>query len=221
MPMVFFDMDGTIINFNVRYGSSWNAVALAADKLDETYMLTDYYLPKPDLYSEWFEKQCALLKGCSVKDVKDKILPPVYSEGAVETVREIKEMGFITGMITGGIDPPARDIAEELKMDFCECNDLLHENGYFTGKGKINVPLWDKKQNMTNVCERFGIKSDGNGIYRGVVTVGDHENELETFKIAEYSIAYRPASEKVRKAADHVVNDLRDVPALIRKLNIF
>ncbi|MFH0929094.1 MAG: HAD-IB family phosphatase [Candidatus Aenigmatarchaeota archaeon] len=221
MSLVFFDMDGTTINYpHGKYGSSWDAVLYAAGMLDEAKELLEYYLPRPHLYNEWFDKECALLKGVSVEAVETKVLPPVYSDGAREAVHELNEMGLIVGLITAGTNPPARHIADELDMKFCECNDLLHENGYYTGKGKNNVPLWDKKQNMIDVCSRFGIKPDDNGVYKGVVMIGDHENELESFEIAEHSIAYRPGSEKVRHAADYVVNDLRHVPVIIRKLNV-
>ena len=222
MSLVFFDMDGTLVNYeHGNYGSSWDAVMHAAHKEDEAKKLLEFYLPRPHLYDEWFDKECSLMKNVSVEYVRSKILPPVYSDGAREVVSELKEAGLITGLITAGINPPARDVVEELKMSFCECNELLHENGYFTGKGKNNVPLWGKKKNMIKVCNSFGIRPDENGIYRGVVMIGDHDNELEAFEVSEYSIAYKPASEKVRKAADYVVNDLREVPVKLRELDFF
>ena len=218
MPHIFWDMDNTLINYPYgEYSSSWGAVFHSAGKFEESQKLLEQYLPNPHLYGEWFDRACSLLKDVPVDDVMKKILPPVYMEGAKDVVRETKKMATI-GLLSAGTDPPARYVAKELEMEFCECNELLQENGLFTGIGKCNVSLWDKKQNMVDVCNRFGIKSDEKGIYRGTVVIGDHENELGSFGAAECSIAYRPTSDKVRKAADYVVTDLKQIPQIIRKL---
>ncbi len=210
--IVDFDMDGTIVNYKEgSYGSSWDATFHALGLSEECKKLLDYYLWKKDLYPEWFEKQVTLLKGRSVDQVKSKILPPVYSDNAKEAFEELKKMGLYRGIITSGIDIVARYIEKDFKLDFCECNELVYRSGLFTGMGIPNVDLWSKKDNLIKVCERFGVKTED------AVVVGDHENELDLFEIAGLSMAYKPKTEKVGKAADYIINDLREVPLIIRK----
>jgi phosphoserine phosphatase len=219
MLIVFLDMDGTIVNYpHGDYGSSWDAVIHVAGKADEGKRLLDYYLPRPNLYKEWFQKECMLLKGVSVSAVKGMVLPPVYVDGAAKLAHDLRRMGITRGLLTAGVGIVARHVEKELQLDFCECNELLQENGSFTGEGMSNVRLWDKKRNMIKICNMFGIKPDSKGVYQDAVVLGDHDNELGLFEIAGLSIAYMPKSEKVAKAADHVVKDLNQVSAIIRKL---
>ena len=211
--LVDLDLDGTLLCYNSEFNSSWDDFYRAANLVKESKDLLNYYLWKKPLYNEWFNKQVLLLKGKSVSEIESEILPPTYMEGAENLSQELKSMGLIRGLLTSGVDIIARYVEKDLNLDFCECNEVFQENGFFTGLGKSNVNLWDKKRNLLKICKQFNVKP------KEVVVVGDHENELELFEIAGLGIAYQPKTDNVTKAADYVVNNLVDVVPLIRDLN--
>lgn len=210
IKLVGVDLDGTILNYKKgKYNSSYEAVFHAIGKEKEHMGFVEYYLWKKDLYDEWYQKETALLKGVSVSYVESKVLPPIYSDGTREMCIQLKNLGLVRGLLTSGMDIIARYAERDLGLDFCECNEVFRENGFFTGLGKSNVDLWNKKANMMDVCNRFNVKP------REVAVVGDHENELDLFEIAGLSIAYRPKTEKVSNAADYVVDNLIEIPKII------
>jgi phosphoserine phosphatase len=219
LSLGFLDMDGTTIHYPCGdYGSSWDKLADAIGKIEENKRLLKHYLHRRHLYDELFRKECSMYKGVSVAMVRRKVLPPVYTPGARRLAKELRDMSMTRGLLTAGVDVVARYVEEDLHLDFCECNELIRKNGCFTGDGRSNVPLWEKSKNMKDVCRRYGIEPDKDGVYREALVIGDHDNEMELFKIAGTSIAYRPKSEKVARAADYVVHDLNEVPAIVRKL---
>ena len=208
------DMDGTAVDYKIsKHGSSWDAVFHAAGMIEESNKLLDFYLWKKDRYEEWFEKQLGLLKGKSVSEVKKNVLPPPYSDGIGKICGELKEMGLYRGILTSGVDVVANYIKDDFGLDFCESNVLLQKDGIFTGRGGYFVPLWDKVSNLKKVCKKFNVD------LKDVVVVGDNENDIDLFNAAGLGIAYKPKTEKVENAAEYVINDLNQVPVIIREFD--
>lgn len=205
---VVFDMDGTIVQYPVgTHGSSWDMLFHIL-KLDETYQeLLEYYIVKHELYGEWFEKLVVLLKGKSVSDVKNLILPPVYANKTSfeETCKKLKEMGILVGIISSGIDLVADHIAKEFGLDFCLTNKIIIDGDNFTGKGELIVHLWKKDEVLIKLCRDLDITP------KEVAVVGDYSSELPLFKIAGVSFAYSPKDEAIQKAANHIISDFREI----------
>jgi phosphoserine phosphatase len=209
--LVSIDADGTFFNYkNFEHGSSWEAVHEAAGTYGKSVELLEKYVGRKEMYDRWVKESMSLLRGGNVSLVKSKILPPPYSENAREAVLELKKMGLCCGIISAGLDIVCNYIEKDLDLDFCLCNKLDVENGMFTGTGRTDVP-WDKGKSLEKVCSRMGVRQDQ------AVAVGDGENEIDMFGKAGLGIAYRPKSEAVKKAADIVVSDLREIPMIIRK----
>ncbi|MBN2202709.1 MAG: HAD family phosphatase [Candidatus Aenigmarchaeota archaeon] len=219
IKIVFVDMDGTIVDYpHGEYGSSWDAVMYAANKQKQSKKFLDYYLPKPELYCEWHEKACALLKDVQVGVVEDAILPPSYSPGAKELFRGLKRNGIVRGILSSGTNPPAKYIEKDIDADFCFCNEFLQKDGVFTGIGLNRVPMWDKKLTLKEICQRYGICPDSKGIFKDAAMIGDSGNDIDVFKAVGTSIAFKPKDKKVADAADYVVEDLSHALEIIRNI---
>jgi phosphoserine phosphatase len=209
--LVSFDADGTLFHYNkFEHGSSWEAVHSAAGTLGHSMELVEKYIGKTEMYDRWVRESMSLLRGKNVSLVKSKVLPPPYSKNARDAVLDLKKMGLYCGIISSGLDVVCNYIEEDLDLDFSLCNRLNVKSGMFTGTG-ISEVHWDKGKSLEKVCSELGIKQEE------AVAVGDGENELDTFEKAGLGIAYRPKSEMIKKAADVVVTDLREIPMIIRK----
>jgi len=210
---VVFDMDGTIVQYPVgSHGSSWDMVFYAA-KLKKKYEeLLEYYIARPELYEEWFEKLVALLKGKSISEIKNLVLPPAYANKASfkETCKKLKEMGIAVGILSSGIDFVAEHIAKELGLDFCIINKITVNDDSFTGKGELVVNLWKKDKVLLKLCSDLNIDP------KEVAVVGYYSSEVPLFKIAGLGFAYSPKDDAVQKAANHVISDFREIIPILK-----
>ncbi len=145
IKLCIFDMDGTAVQYaNSSFQSSWDAVGIAAGKEEEWIRRRDYYFPKHDLYQEWFDGNCGLLKGVEVQLILDKILPPPYTTGFRDFCTYIKSEGVKLGLVSSGVNLVADCINEDVGLDFVVANMLHVDDGKFTGTGEQHVPLWRK-----------------------------------------------------------------------------
>lgn len=212
LKAAFFDVDGTLVHYNCSdYGSSWEAVHDAAGSLPEHTALLKKYIGRLDMYDRWVQESLLLLKGKDATMVRSKILPPPYNKNARKAVDEIKRDGLRCGILSSGLDVVCNYIKDDIGLDFCKCNEVHEENGIFTGTGNSIVKLWEKEKSFQHLCESMGIMQSE------AVTIGDGENDIGTFEKSGLSIAYKPKTEKVASAADFVVHDFNEIPAIIRK----
>lgn len=206
---VFFDMDGTLINYKTaRFNSSWEAIGKAVGVSRKWNQMNNYYFLKRHLYKEWFKKEVSMLKGISVDMVKNQIFPIPYSEGIREISPYITSK-YNTGIITSGVDIVANKVREELKFDFCMSNKLDIVNDKFSGKIKTILSLWKKDKYFLNVCTRKKLKP------KEVCFIGDHLNDIPVFKLAGLSVAFNPKVIEVKNNVDYVIQDFRELRKIL------
>lgn len=210
---VVFDLDGTLVHYKeAEDGSSWGAIMYYAGVKEEFDPILPAYMDKPELYWECFAKEVALLKDKSLSKVRNKVLPPQYVPGVREVCDELKEIGLKRGLLATALDFVAKHVEKDLNLDFCYCNELIIEGDHFTGKGKLIVDLWKKDIMLKKLCDELGIQLEQ------TIVVGDHFNDLPMFRVAGRSIALNPKTDEVKNSADDVIYDLRELPAIVRKL---
>ena len=80
--MILFDGDGTLWEYeNEPFKASWDALMGAfPDRLKKRWIFVrDYYIEEwrngKNRYAEWFSTQLSMLKGISLKDVKEFLFP--------------------------------------------------------------------------------------------------------------------------------------------------
>lgn len=207
---VFFDLDGTLVRYRgVPYESSWGAIGRAAGLGPEWERILERYLGKPHLYPDWVRENASLLRGVPVAKVERGIFPPPYPPGAPEAVAKLRSRGLVLGIVSSGVGLVAERVREELGLSFAVANELLVEDGLFTGEAVVRVGLGDKRSVVERVARERGLD------LAEVAFVGDHLNDIPVFQAVGYAIAYAPKAPEVAAAAHAVAHEFTHIPRLL------
>ena len=175
--LVLFDLDGTIVQYNHgSFQSSWDALGHAAGLEEEWQRLMQYYLPRPELYQEWCDRNCELLRGLPLAPIAEKIFPPPYTPGFLEFCDYLREQGIWKGLVSSGVDLVAKKVQQDADLDFIVVNEVHIHDGRFTGTGKINVGLQEKGALIQQILQDYGLLKEG------VVFFGDHFNDIPAWQ---------------------------------------
>ena len=197
IKLVVLDLDGTLVKYNTGdWHSSWDVLASVSGKKDEYDKLSRYYYPKRELYPEWIRKVAQLLEGRDVIDVEKVIFPPPYIDGVRDTLDFLKKRNCVCGLLTSGVDIVADRVKKDMGLDFSVSNRLGVVDGAFSGGVENVVDLWKKQKKLVELCRQFDISPDN------TLFIGDHENDISSMRSCGHSIAFSPATDEVRNAAD-------------------
>lgn len=196
--LVAFDMDGTLLPI----GSSWEFVHEILGTLEEALRYREMYEKGEISYRRWAELDVSAWRDKSLSAVFEEIdkLKPI--RGAEESVKRLKDEGFIVGLISSGVNIVADKLCDRLGMDFCRAAKLNVIGDRVLGIIEELDPR-RKADELERAASRFNVRLER------VAFVGDGESDLSIFqmKIGK-KIAYRPKSDLIRSLADHVVYDL-------------
>ncbi|MEM0267818.1 MAG: HAD family phosphatase [Candidatus Korarchaeum sp.] len=200
-----FDMDGTLIEIT----SSWEFIhkILGTEELVSIYRLM--YERGEISYREWAELDISTWRGKDFSEVLKRLDEIKLTDKAEESVRVLKDSGFIVGVISSGVDVIASRVCKKLEMDFCRSARLLIEGNEV--KGLIeDLPPHMKGLVLEEVARNYGVALSR------VAFVGDGESDLSIFEMElGLKIAFRPRSERIIELSDHVVHDLLSAAKLI------
>jgi len=163
-------------------------------------------------FRDSLEMRLALIHGIEIELVKQVADSLSLSSGAVETVNEVKSLGGIPVIITGGFDILAERVAEVLGIEYVSCNHFEIEDDRITGIKEPIVTGVGKAEKLLGLASWLGVNP------KNCVAVGDGANDIQMMKATGLSIAYN-GREKVCKTATVSVNgeDLRLILPYIRE----
>ncbi len=203
--LALFDMDGTLLNgrFIVELARCTGRTSKLAKYLDR-YELT------PEVRTR---RIASIFRG-----VKKEVFEGIARElplipGAVEAVVGLRKLGYRVGVITDSYHIAAEIVRRRVFADFALANVLEFRRESATGvitlaptmrSGRKGRLAYDKLNTLRFLTKRMGITA------RSVLAVGDGENDIGMLRAAGLSVAFQPKTERVRRAAKHVVAERLD-----------
>jgi phosphoserine phosphatase SerB len=209
--LIVFDVDGTLIdNIEFIWVTLHDFFGLQNDP--ERIRAKDDFLSGKITYQQWAGRDIEILKrhGANRETMLEAVGKAKLMRGAIETLKELKETGIKTAIISGSID----FLLEKLIPDYDEFFDHVFMNRIsFDRKGEIKgirateYYLENKKTGFLEICEKEGIDPEE------AMFVGDHDNDVHVAEAAGFTIAFNSKSEKLNETANVVIKkkDLREI----------
>jgi len=135
-----------------------------------------------------------------------KVLP--LTEGAAETVAELKKWGYEVGCISSGVSQFFMEpLTRRLNLDFAYSNILGSDNGAHDGTVQYIMGGPEKATTIWQYAQLKGYPQES------IASVGNDVNDIDLFKTSAFSIAFNPTDKSVSDAASVTVHsqDLRAI----------
>ena len=206
--LVLFDMDGTLIEDR--------GIFVIAEKKGFKDELLRLIRDDSKRFYERSIEIAKLSKGLNKKELLE-IFRAIPLQKNVETViKELKNKGIKTAIVTDSYQFLADDIKERLGIDYAFANNLIIEKDIVTGE--IIIHNKDLKQDFNSdkiysickscvleqLCEELGVSVSD------TIAIGDGKIDIGMIGRAGLGIAFN-ASEEVQKHADVVTDDMKVV----------
>lgn len=193
--LIVLDMDSTLIRIEVI-----DELARAYGVVDRVAAITEEAMSGNMDYEESLRRRVKLLEGMPVAKVRAVTDDLPLTEGAADTIRVLKTLGFKTAVISGGFDLAANVLKERLGLDYAYSNRLEVKDGLLTGNVHAPVVTPQRKADLLDaIAQQEGIRVDQ------TIAVGDGANDILMLNRAGLGIAFY-AKPKLRDAADTSLN---------------
>lgn len=208
---IFFDMDGTIVQYGLPTGfSTWAALGWAYGIFADMSEWVDRYLAGKLAYDAIWEACAQRLQGQPYAKAFDVLFPcsgsAPFSRGFVECVKTLRPH-YRMGIISSGLSMVSAEIKKSLNLDFEISNEFGMNRGIFDGTYTVRVPFDHKLEVVKAQAEAMKISLSQ------VCFVGDSPNDVEVLKAVGYPVAYNPKTKEVEKAArGNVIGDFLQLP---------
>jgi phosphoserine phosphatase len=203
MKMVVFDMDGTLIA-----ESSWELLHqyFHADPEKVRQNREAYFQQRID-YETWMEKDILLWNSPTptLEAISEGLSHYTLEPFVHLVVDSLKAQGILSCIVSSGIYTLAAMVGADLGID----TDLIHANElvFVRGvlRGVLRVEPYKKDDIVRKIAQEREIPLEE------VAAVGDAASDVSSFKTAGLTFAYNPKDDLIVKAADYVLDDLREL----------
>ena len=156
-------------------------------------------------YDEWLRLDAVLWKGVHRVTMEALFRENLYLPGAKDAVRALKRAGVRVAVVSTGLRLHAEQVQADLGLDRIFANEIFFKDGRATGQARAHVPEGGKGQIVDQLQAEFGVERDE------CLAVGDGTSDADMFPRVRMGVAVNPSSERVRAAADLVLEapDLR------------
>jgi phosphoserine phosphatase len=180
-------------------------IARAIGKYDEVHAITLQGIKGEIEWEEGLKRRMRIIRGVPFEECLRVSNRLPLMPGAVETVNELRKMGYVVVTISGGFTLLSNRVKNELGLDHAFANELIFHQGRLTG---YNLSVDADKATVLRAAlgEMVDMKDQ-------VVATVDGMNDIELFALAGHRIAFR-AQPKVREKADVCV-EVKDLRAIL------
>ncbi|KAF3917261.1 hypothetical protein AA313_de0202840 [Arthrobotrys entomopaga] len=213
--LVVFDMDSTLIQQEVI-----DEIAAFVGVKAQVAEITERAMRGELDFSASLRSRCAFLKGVpsTVFETMKENGTITFTPGARELCKALKQLGCTLAVLSGGFQPLADYVKEELNLDYAYANTLaISEDGQkLTGEvlGTI-VDAERKAALLKEIAEKEGVD------LQQVVAIGDGANDLVMMKEAGFGVAFNAKPKVQEEAPGHINTDtLQDVLYLFGLTNL-
>ena len=193
------DLDGTLTPIR----SSWRYLHIALGSYIRASGYSTLFRRGFITYDEWVYLDLSLWRGIALTTI-DRLLRQVPWRPGAEKLRELRNQGIYTVVVTGGLEPLARRAVKELELDdYIAVVPEVDPAGRLTGFSRSYIDFHGKGDAVLNYLDERRLTE------LPLIAAGDSDNDIDMFKVSNYSIAFCPDNDLVSAEADRVVNDCR------------
>jgi len=208
LRLAVFDLDGTL----TAVPSSWRYLHEHLGLWEQALVHRRWFQVGRIDAAEWARLDAALWAGIKVGTIKELLRRAPYRAGARDLLAFLRQRGVRTAIISSGLCIHSELVAEELGIDRVWAIKLVACDGRLTGEVMVNVTEGSKEEPMRAARTEFG------ALPQECLAMGDGPADAGLFAQAGLSVAVCPLSERVRAAANVVIEDgdLRPVIELVQ-----
>lgn len=197
--MLALDLDGTLTPIR----SSWRYLHVVLGSYLRASRYPALFQEGVITYDEWVYLDLSLWRGVHISTI-ERILRGVPWRPGSERLKELRRHGVYTLVVSGGLEPLARRAVEELGLDdYIAVVPEVDSLGRLTGFSRSFIDFHGKGDAVLSYVLDKGL--DG----LPLIAVGDSHNDVELFKVSDYSIAFCPVDSDVASEADRVIDECR------------
>jgi len=206
--LVIFDLDGTL----TQERSIWEYIH---KELGKWYGFAEDYqrkfLAEKISYERFCELDAEVWKGMKVEELLEIVKTVPFHRGVDELIRYIKSKGLILSMVSSGLSILSNWIHQKYGFDYSVSNDLLHENGFLTGKVRIQVYYDKKAEWVKRILKEFDVRPEE------VIAIGDSIGDIDMFQNVGFSIAFNSSCSDLDQIANVCIQS-KNLADIIPKL---
>ncbi len=197
--LIIFDIDGVLL----RNKSSFKEILGLLGKETESEEIDKEYQKRKSSGPWGLEELVKLYQGFSKEELKKVALD--YCENNIreeskQAIAQLKEKGYLVGVISSNPQFAGDALAEILSLDFAEGTEFEFENNVATGLIKRKIDRNIKPEILKEKINELGVQK------QDVIVVGNSVTTVPMSEIAEMFIAFLPkddiAEEKAVKTVE-------------------